>query len=31
MGWESYIQEIIIGGVIILAIGLDKLRRRTNL
>ena len=30
MGWESYIQEIIIGAVIILAVGLDKLRRRTS-
>ena len=29
MGWESYIQEIIIGSVIILAVGLDKLRQRT--
>ena len=30
MGWESYIQEIIIGAVIILAVGLDKLRRRVD-
>lgn len=30
MGWDSYIQEIIIGSVIILAVGLDKLRRRQN-
>jgi len=29
MGWESYVQEIIIGCVIIFAVGLDKLRRRT--
>jgi hypothetical protein len=29
MGWESYIQEIIIGSVIILAVGLDKFRQRT--
>lgn len=27
MGWESYIQEIIIGGIIIIAVGLDRLRR----
>ncbi len=26
MGWGNYTQEIIIGGVIILAVGLDKLR-----
>jgi ribose transport system permease protein len=31
MGWESYIQEIIIGSVIIVAVGLDKLRQRTTL
>lgn len=30
MGWESYIQEIIIGSVIIVAVGLDKLRQRTT-
>jgi ribose transport system permease protein len=28
MGWETYVQEIIIGGVIVLAVGLDKLRQR---
>ena len=28
MGWESYFQEIIIGGVIVLAVGVDKLRSR---
>lgn len=28
MGWESYVQEIIIGCVIIIAVGLDQLRRR---
>jgi ribose transport system permease protein len=27
MGWETYIQEIIIGGVIVLAVGLDKWRQ----
>ena len=28
MGWPNYVQEIIIGLVIILAIGLDRLRQR---
>jgi ribose transport system permease protein len=28
MGWPNYVQEIIIGAVIILAIALDRLRRR---
>lgn len=28
MGWPTYMQEIIIGLVIILAVGLDKLRQR---
>jgi ribose transport system permease protein len=28
MGWETYVQEIIIGTVIVLAVGLDKLRQR---
>ncbi len=28
MGWKNYVQEIIIGGVIILAVGLDKFRQR---
>ena len=27
MGWPTYMQEIIIGIVIILAVGLDKLRQ----
>jgi ribose transport system permease protein len=27
MGWPNYMQEIIIGGVIILAVGLDKFRQ----
>ena len=27
MGWPNYMQEIIIGLVIILAVGLDKLRQ----
>src|SRR5262247_1582280 len=27
MGWANYTQEIIIGSVIILAVGLDKLRQ----
>ena len=32
MGWPTYMQEIIIGCVIILAVGLDKLRQsRTKL
>ena len=28
MGWPNYAQEIIIGGVIIVAVGLDRLRLR---
>lgn len=28
MGWPTYMQEIIIGAVIVLAVGLDKLRQR---
>jgi ribose transport system permease protein len=28
MGWRNYVQEIIIGGVIILAVGIDKFRQR---
>jgi ribose transport system permease protein len=28
MGWQNYTQEIIIGGVIVLAVGLDLLRQR---
>jgi ribose transport system permease protein len=31
MGWPTYMQEIIIGGVIVLAVGLDKLRRKNIL
>jgi len=31
MGWPTYMQEIIIGGVIVLAVGLDKLRRKNSL
>jgi ribose transport system permease protein len=27
MGWPTYVQEIIIGTVIIIAVGLDKLRQ----
>jgi ribose transport system permease protein len=27
MGWPNYMQEIIIGAVIILAVGLDKWRQ----
>jgi ribose transport system permease protein len=27
MGWETYVQEIIIGAIIILAVGLDRFRR----
>jgi ribose transport system permease protein len=30
MGWSNYMQEIIIGLVIILAVGLDKLRQRRS-
>jgi len=26
MGWPNYIQEIIIGGIIVLAVALDRLR-----
>lgn len=28
MGWPTYMQEIIIGAVIVLAVGLDKLRQK---
>jgi len=31
MGWPTYMQEIIIGAVIIIAVGLDKLRHERNL
>ena len=31
MGWPNYMQEIIIGAVIILAVGLDKLRQSRQL
>jgi len=27
LGWQTYSQEIIIGGVIVLAVGLDKWRQ----
>jgi ribose transport system permease protein len=27
MGWETFVQEIIIGAIIILAVGLDRFRR----
>jgi ribose transport system permease protein len=30
MGWPTYVQEIIIGVVIIIAVGLDKLRQRAG-
>jgi len=30
MGWPNYMQEIIIGGVIIIAVGLDKWRQSRN-
>lgn len=30
MGWETYVQEIMIGAVIILAVGLDRLRQKTQ-
>ena len=29
MGWPTYMQEIIIGAVIVLAVALDRLRRKT--
>jgi ribose transport system permease protein len=28
MGWPNYIQEIIIGAIIIVAVTLDRLRHR---
>jgi ribose transport system permease protein len=31
MNWHNYMQEIIIGGVIIIAVALDKLRQRRTL
>jgi ribose transport system permease protein len=31
MGWQTYVQQIIIGAVIIVAVGLDKLRRSNRL
>ncbi len=30
MGWPTYVQQIIIGLVIIMAVGLDKLRQKTR-
>jgi len=30
MGWPSYVQEIIIGAVIVLAVGVDKLRQHRS-
>jgi len=30
MGWPNYIQEIIIGAIIIVAVALDRLRHRTD-
>ncbi|MGZ5528840.1 MAG: ABC transporter permease [Limisphaerales bacterium] len=30
MGWPTYVQQIIIGGVIIVAVGLDRLRRTSR-
>ena len=30
MGWPNYMQEIIIGAVIILAVGIDKLRQKRS-
>ncbi len=30
MGWPTYVQEIIIGAVIIIAVGLDKVRQGVN-
>ncbi len=31
MGWPTYMQEIIIGAVIVLAVGVDKLRQRRSI
>jgi ribose transport system permease protein len=28
MGWPNYIQEIIIGAIIVIAVTLDRLRHR---
>ena len=28
MGWPNYIQEIIIGGIIVIAVALDQIRHR---
>ena len=30
MGWENHVQEIIIGMVIILAVGIDRLRHKSQ-
>ena len=30
MGWPTYMQEIIIGAVIVLAVALDRLRQSTS-
>jgi len=30
MGWPNYMQEIIIGAVIVLAVGLDRLRQSSD-
>ena len=30
MGWPNYAQEIIIGAVIVLAVGMDRLRQRND-
>jgi ribose transport system permease protein len=30
MGWPNYMQEIIIGAVIVLAVGLDKWRQTAS-
>jgi ribose transport system permease protein len=30
MGWPNYIQEIIIGAIIVIAVALDRLRHRTD-
>jgi ribose/xylose/arabinose/galactoside ABC-type transport system permease subunit len=30
MGWANYVQEIIIGTIIVLAVALDQWRNRRN-
>ena len=30
MGWPNYIQEIIIGAIIVIAVALDRLRHKNE-